>query len=87
MKISILLLFSISITTLKCSDVHKINELNTLSVNIFELKFYQDQNKWKRKLIPIKISKSESDRVIDLLIYKIHYALIKRFYVFLVYQN
>ena len=28
----------------KCSDVHKFNELNNLSVNIFELGFYQDQN-------------------------------------------
>ena len=28
----------------KCSDVHKFNELNNLSVNIFELIFYQDQN-------------------------------------------
>ena len=26
----------------KCSDVHKFNELNNLSVNIYELKFYQD---------------------------------------------
>ena len=33
----------------KCSDVHKFNELNNLSVNIFELKFYQDQGKWKYK--------------------------------------
>ena len=30
---------------LKCSDVHKFNELNTLSINLFELYFYQDQNK------------------------------------------
>ena len=29
----------------KCSDVHKFNELNNLSVTIFELNFYQDQNK------------------------------------------
>ena len=28
----------------RCSDVHKFNELNNLSVNIFELNFYQDQN-------------------------------------------
>ena len=28
----------------KCSDVHKFNELGNLSVNIFELIFYQDQN-------------------------------------------
>ena len=42
----------------KCSDVHKFNELNNLSVNIFELNFYQDQNQWKHKLIPIEISKN-----------------------------
>ena len=41
----------------KCSDVHKFNELNNLSVNIFELNFYQDQNTWKHKLIPIEINK------------------------------
>ena len=45
----------------KCSDVHKFNELNNLSVNIFELNFYQDQNQWKQKLIPIEISKNNSD--------------------------
>ena len=28
----------------KCSDVHKFNELNNLSINVFELNFYQDQN-------------------------------------------
>ena len=28
----------------RCSDVHKFNELNNLSGNIFELNFYQDQN-------------------------------------------
>ena len=60
----------------KCSDVHKFFELNNLSVNIFELNFYQDQNKWKHKILPIGVSKNNSDRVIDLAIYKNHYALI-----------
>ena len=67
----------------KCSDVHKFNEFNNLSVNIFELSFYQDQNQWKHKLIPIEISKNNSDRVIDLAIYKNHYVLIKKLDVFL----
>ena len=67
----------------KCSDVHKFIELNNLSVNIFELNFYQDQNQWKHKLIPIEISKNKSDRVIDLAIYKNHYVLIKKLDVFL----
>ena len=67
----------------KCCDVHKFNELNNLSVNIFELNFYQDQNQWKHKLIPIEISKNNSDRVIDLAIYKNHYILLKKLDVFL----
>ena len=67
----------------KCSDVHKFNELNNLSINIFELNFYQDQNQWKHKLIPIEVSKNDSDRVIDLAIYKNHYVLIKKLDVFL----
>ena len=54
----------------RCSDVHNFNESNNLSVNIFELNFYQDQNQWKRKLIPIEVSKNDSDRVIHLAIYK-----------------
>ena len=67
----------------RCSDVHKFNETNNLSVNIFELNFYQDQNQWKHKLIPIEISKNDSDRVIDLAIYKNHFVLIKKLDVFL----
>ena len=67
----------------KCSDVHKFNELNNLSVNIVELNFYQDQNQWRHKLIPIEISKNDVDRVIDLAIYKNHYVLIKKLDVFL----
>ena len=71
----------------KCSDVHKFNELNNLSVNIYETNFYQDGEKWKHNLIPIEISKNESDKVIDLLIYKNHYALIKKLHVFLGNNN
>ena len=67
----------------KCSDVHKFNEINNLSVNIFELRFCQDQNQWKHKLIPIEVSKNGSDRVIDLAIYKNHYVLIIKLDVFL----
>ena len=67
----------------KCSDVHKFNELNNLSVNIFELNFYQDQNQWRHKLIPIEVSKNNSDRIKDLAIYKNHYVLIKKLDVFL----
>ena len=66
----------------KCSDVHKLNELNNLSIIIFELKFYQDQNKWRHKLIPIEISKNNSDKNIDSAIYRNHYVIIKKLDVF-----
>ena len=68
---------------LRCSDVHKFNELNKLSVNIFELNCYQDQNQWKHKLISLEISKNDSDRVNDLAICKNHYVLNKKLDVFL----
>ena len=67
----------------KCSHFHRFNELNNLSVNIFEVNFYQDQNQWKHKLLPIEVSENDSDRVIDLGIYKNHYILIKKLDVFL----
>ena len=63
---------------IKCSDVHRFEKLNKLSTNIFELNFSQNQNKWRLKLIPIEVSKNESDRVIDLLIYKNHQVLNKK---------
>ena len=63
----------------KCSDMYKFEKLNNLSINIYELGF--DQNKYK--LIPIEISKNESDKIIDLLIYKNHYVLIKKLNVFI----
>ena len=71
----------------KCSDVHRFNEMNNLSVNKYELNFYQDGDKWKNNLIPIEFSKNESDNVIDLLIYKNHYALLKKLRVFLGNHN
>ena len=67
----------------KCNSVHKFNEVNNLSVNIFELNFYRDQNQWKHKLLPIEISKNNTDRIIDLAIYRNHYVLIKKLDVFL----
>ena len=67
----------------KCSDVQKLENLNNLSINIFELNFNQNKNKWTRNLLPIEISKNDSDRVIDLLIYKNHFALIRKLNVFL----
>ena len=67
----------------RCSDVQKFEKPKKLYDNIFELNFYQDENRWKHNLIPVEISKNESDRVADLLIYKNHYALIKISNVFL----
>ena len=29
----------------KCNDVHRFHDLNNLSINLFELNFYQEQNK------------------------------------------
>ena len=71
----------------KCSDVHKFNEINNLSVNIFEINFHQDQSKWRHKLLPIEVSETNSDRIIDLAIYKNHYVLIKKLDVFLGVHN
>ena len=61
-----------------CSDVHKFEKLKIYSINIVELGFYPDQNKWKQKQLTIEVSKNSSDRVVDLLIYKDHYVLIKK---------
>ena len=52
----------------KCSDVQRFNELNKLSINIYELNFHQDGSTWKHNLMSIEISKNNSDRVVDLLI-------------------
>ena len=58
--------------------MHRFEKLKILSTNIFELNFYQDKDKWKHNLIPIEISKNESNKVVDLIIYKTNYALIKK---------
>ena len=71
----------------RSSDVLNFEKMNNLSINIFELKFYQEETKWKHKLIPIEISTNKSEKVIDLLIYKNHYALIKKLHVFLGNHN
>ena len=66
----------------KCSDMHKFEKLNNLSTKIYELNFYQDGDKWKPNLIPTEMSKNKSDRVVDLVIYKNQYALIKNYMYF-----
>ena len=67
----------------RCRDVHKFEKLNSLSINLFEVIFYQDQNKWKHKLIPSEVCKNESIRVINSLNYRNDFALIKKVNVFL----
>ena len=49
----------------KFSDMHRFENINNLSINIYELNFYQDGDNWKHNLIPIEISKSKSDSVVD----------------------
>ena len=72
---------------LKCSDVHMFEKLNNLSINIFELNFYQNQKKWRHELVPIEVKKSISVRVLDLLFYKTQYVLIKKLHIFLRNHN
>ena len=67
--------------------MHKFEKQNNLSINIFEINFYQEQSKWKHKLIPIGISKNESNRFINSLIYKKHYVLTEKLDVFLGKQD
>ena len=67
----------------KCIAAHKFEKLNNWSINIFEINFYQDRNKWRHKLIPIEFNKNNSDRVIDSAIHKNHYNFIKKLDVFL----
>ena len=50
--------------------MHRFEKKNILSIKIYELKFYQDGDKWKHNLIPIEIIKNESERNVDLVIYK-----------------
>ena len=62
----------------KCSHMHRFENLSNLAINIFELNFYQDQNNWIHTLTPFEISKNGSSRVVDLLIYRNHYASTKK---------
>ena len=47
------------------------------------MNFCPDQNKWKHKLLPSEVSKSDPDRASDLLIYKNHYVLFQKLNVLL----
>ena len=56
----------------------RFEKLNNLSIKILELNFYQETDLWKHKLMRTEISKNESNRVVDLLLYKNLYALFKK---------
>ena len=62
-----------------------MRKIISLSFNIIELDLYQDQvqKKWKHKLSHIEVSRIESDRVADLIMYKNHYALFQKLQVLL----
>ena len=66
--------------------MHRFEKLNILSIIIYELDFYQDGDNSEHKVSPV-IIKNESDEVFDLLIYKNHYALIKKLHVLLGNHN
>ena len=53
----------------ECSDVHTFEKQQNLSMNTFDVKCYQEENKFsrrKRKLIPIENGEINSDRLVDL---------------------
>ena len=65
-----------------CSDVFVFENSNNLSLNFFELSFYQDKSESKQRLKPIEKSKNESEEFFDCLISTHHFALIKGLLVF-----
>ena len=61
----------------KCSDMHVIEKLYNLCINIFELIFYPGQNIWKHNLTSVEISENDLYINLDLIKYKNHHALKK----------
>ena len=51
---------------------------NARRCDLVNLPFYQDQKKWKHNLIPVEFSRNNSYRIVNLLINRNHYVLIKR---------
>ena len=62
--------------------MQKPEKSSNLSINIFEVHSDQVENGRKHKLNPIQISKNDSKKFVDLLIYKHHYVLNKKLHVF-----
>ena len=67
---------------MKITDIDKFENLNTqLSINVFEYTKDEDND---YKLVPLYISKNfENRRIIDLILYKNHYILLKKLHVFI----
>ena len=62
----------------KCSDVHKIEKLNKLSIIIFVLGCHQEQIKWEHSFLHMEFILKNSDRVVALIIYKNHYVPVEK---------
>ena len=67
---------------MKISDIDKFENLNNqLAINVFEYTTDEDND---YKLVPLYISKNiENRRIIDLILYKNHYILLKKLHVFI----
>ena len=67
---------------MKISDIDKFENLNNqLSINVFE---YSEEKDNDYKLVPLYISKNiENRRIVDLILYKNHYILLKKLHVFI----
>ena len=67
---------------MKIVDIPRFEILNpTLSINVFE---YSEEEENDYKLVPLYISKNtENRRIIDLILYKNHYILLKELHVFI----
>ena len=67
---------------MKITDIDKFEKLNNqLSINVFE---YTEDEDNDYKLVPLYISKNiENRRIIDLILYKNHYILLKKLHVFI----
>ena len=67
---------------MRIKDIDKFEVLNpTLSINVFEYSTEEDND---YKLVPLYFSKNiENRRIIDLILYKNHYILLKKLHVFI----
>ena len=66
----------------KCNDVHKVEKLSNLYINIFQSSFYPDHNRKRHNFLSMENRKNDSDGIVDLLIYKNHYVLNEKLHKF-----